>query len=238
MTMAALVLAETLGLVRAHRAPGRTPPSPSARARHLSWLAENLAALHGLRLSVEGDVPEYPAVIVANHISYMDPVAVTSLVPCCAIAKSEIGDWPILGETGRELGVLLFERGSAPSGARVLLRAKASLEAGVSVLTFPEGTTTNGFDVLPFRRGIFGLARITNVPVVPVALSYDDPDMAWIDDQLFLPHYLRTTTRRSTRVRIAFGDPIDPQSADSPETLAAVAREEMRRLLRGPGIGR
>jgi hypothetical protein len=74
-----------------------------------------------------------------------------------------------------DLGVVFVARGDAHSGARALRSAEAALAGGLPVLNFPEGTTTSGRSVLPFRSGVFGLARRTAAPVVPIALAYDPP---------------------------------------------------------------
>nr|MBS0019499.1 1-acyl-sn-glycerol-3-phosphate acyltransferase [Gammaproteobacteria bacterium] len=76
------------------------------------------------------------------------------------------------------------------SGAEVLRRSLRVLQQGVSVLNFPEGTTTLGNAVLPFRRGIFGLAPITGVPVIPIALRFEPPGMAWVGNAYFVSHCL------------------------------------------------
>ena len=87
------------------------------------------------------------------------------------IAKADVSRWPLVGTLARELGVIFVTRGDAGSGARVLQAARAALESGLRVLELPEGTTTPGGTVLPFRTGLFGVARIADVPVVPESLS-------------------------------------------------------------------
>jgi 1-acyl-sn-glycerol-3-phosphate acyltransferase len=161
----------------------------------------------------------------------VDPVVLGALSPSVPIAKREIGDWPILGRGCRALGVLFVDRGDAHSGARVLRASARALAAGVPVLGFPEGTTSSGHSVLPFRRGMFGLARIAEVPVVPVALRYARDDVAWTGDAAFVPHYLRTLARAETRVDIVIGRPLHADGSD-PEDLAGEARHRIDRMLR------
>jgi 1-acyl-sn-glycerol-3-phosphate acyltransferase len=102
----------------------------------------------------------------------------------------------------------------------------------MSVLNFPEGTTSDGERVLPFRRGIFGLARHACVPVVPVALRFDDPELAWFGDALFLPHYARLLGRPETVVRVRFGGPLTPERYGSATDLADEARSAVEHMLR------
>ena len=124
----------------------------------------------------------------------------------------------------RRLGVLYVDREDAVSGARVLREAMRSLSRGVSVLVFPEGTTTRGDQVLPFKRGSFGAAALAGVPIVPVALRYESANAAWVGDDLFLPHYVRTMSKPYTRVSVEFLPPLSYARATSVSDLAAQAR--------------
>ncbi|MDB4987425.1 MAG: plsC1 [Myxococcaceae bacterium] len=180
------------------------PDEPDERARELSWVAENMCALHGVRLSVRGQPPQQASLLVANHISYFDPMIIASLLPLTAVAKREVASWPWVGEVCRRFGVLYVDRDDPYSGARVLREAMRSLERGVSVLIFPEGTTTHGDHVLPFKRGSFGAAALAGVPIVPVALRYESAAAAWVGDDTFLPHYVRTVAKPYTRVQVEF----------------------------------
>ncbi|MCS6898500.1 MAG: lysophospholipid acyltransferase family protein [Myxococcales bacterium] len=195
------------------------------RARSLQEQLRKLMEIHGIQTSVEGVPPDGPSVVVCNHLSYLDPVIVGSLLPCAPIAKEELGGWPGFGSAARSFGVIFVRRGDPWSGARALLRAARVLRQGVSVLAFPEGTTTSGEVVLRFRWGVFGLARRLGVPVVPVRLDFEDTTLAWVGRQLFLPHYLRTAARPTSRVRVRFLDPMFPRPHDEPRLLAAHARQ-------------
>jgi len=202
---------------------GREPAdSPRERAERLRWVAENLSALHGLDIRVRGAVPAGPCALVANHLGYLDPVAMMAQLPAIPIAKAEVADWPVIGELGAATGCLFVRRESPLSGARVLRGALRALDAGVPVLAFPEGTTTAGDRVLPFRRGLFGVARIAGVPVAPVTVRYEDGARPWIGDDPFVPHYLRTAAAPRGRVELVFHPPLAPEG--SAEELAARAR--------------
>jgi 1-acyl-sn-glycerol-3-phosphate acyltransferase len=224
VTRAGVFLAETFGRLAATEVRAADAPS---RARRLAWVAEQMCALHGVDVIVRGRVPTEPCVLVANHLSYLDPVAILTHAPALAVAKREVAEWPLLGEPMRQMGVLFVDRSSPLSGARVLREAMRRLHEGASVLAFPEGTTTSGDRVLPFKRGVFGLARIANVPVVPVTIAYDTPEAAWVGDAPFLPHYVRTTTRTATRAFVRFGPTLDPTRAPSPDALAELARRHV-----------
>ncbi|HEY6879865.1 MAG TPA: lysophospholipid acyltransferase family protein [Polyangiales bacterium] len=205
--------------------------TPTERARELSWVAENMVALHGVRPSVRGVIPTQPSLLVANHMSYFDPVVLSSLLPLTAVAKHEVGSWPLIGEQCKRFGVLWYERDNALSGARVLREAMRCLERGVSVLVFPEGTTTEGESVLPFKRGSFGAAQLAGVPIVPVALRYEHRGAAWVGDQAFLTHYVRAVSKRYTRVSVEFLPALTGSGA--PHELAAEAHDAIERALQG-----
>jgi 1-acyl-sn-glycerol-3-phosphate acyltransferase len=209
--------------------------TPAETARELSWVAENLCALHGVRIALRGELAREPSVIVANHISYFDPLVISSLMPCAAIAKREVAGWPVIGELLKRMGVMWIARGDAASGARVLFEAQRALEQGVSVLVFPEGTTTDGQGVLPMKRGSFGLAKLAGVPVVPVALSYERREAAWTGDDAFLPHYLRSMGEACTRVSVRVLDPVS-MTGRQPEPAAAQVREAIERALSQPFV--
>jgi 1-acyl-sn-glycerol-3-phosphate acyltransferase len=191
----------------------------------------DLCAAHDWRVRVTGPIPAGPVVLVANHVSYLDPVVLVGLVPALPVGKSEISRWPLIGGVARRHGVLFVDRTDPRSGARVLRRAGRALASGLSVLNFPEGTTSNGEQVLPFRRGIFGLARHARVPVVPVALRFDDPDLAWFGDALFLPHYARLLGRPDTVVRVCFGGALTPERYGGAADLADEARAAVEHML-------
>src|SRR5262249_45981855 len=161
-------------------------------ARRMQKTCIELCAVHRFDAHIEGAIPDGPSVMVSNHLSYVDAPVLASLTPSMPVAKAEIARWPLFGAGARSLGVMLVKRGDVYSGALALRGALRTLAAGVPVLGFPEGTTTAGVgELLAFRRGLFGIARIAHVPVVPMALSYNSPEIAWVGEEWFVPHYLR-----------------------------------------------
>lgn len=201
------------------------------RGQQLQRIAAAICRVHGFDVRLEGILPNRPVIFVANHVSYVDAPVLASLAPCTVIAKGEVRRWPILGAGAAALGALFVERGDAWSGALALRQSARALAAGVSVLGFPEGTTSSGEDVLPFRRGLFGLARLTGVPVVPIAIHYSSTELRWYGDSWFLPHYLRTAMRPSSLVQVRIGRAIKPAAFHSPEDLAHRVRSSVRSML-------
>lgn len=198
-------------------------------AERVSWFAENLCAAHGLDVEIRGRVPSSPAVLVANHVGWLDPLVVLGVAPAIPIAKHELVHWPVVGPALDALGCIGVWRGDPYSGALALRRALRVLAVGASVLVFPEGTTSDLGSILPLRRGIFGVAARARVPVVPVALRYEDHAAAWVGDAWFVPNYARMLVRDRMRVRVTFGEAIRP--AASAEATARLARAQLAALL-------
>jgi len=209
-------------------------PALADRVATLSWLAENLCALHGLAVQCTGHAPDGPAVLLANHLGYFDPMVVLALHAAMPIGKRELAGWPLVGRCLGNLGVEFVDRDDVHAGAVTLRHALAALRGGTSVLVFPEGTTTAGDTVLPLRRGMIGIGARACVPLVPVALSYADPAPCWVGDDWFVPHYARMLARSSIAVRIEFGAPIRASGDASVDTRTVRATllamlERMRR---------
>jgi len=203
----------------------------AGRAARLQATCLAIVRTHGLRMQVRGALPSGPIVIVSNHVSYLDAIALGALAPCSPIAKGEVADWPMIGTAAQELGVTFVARDSAWSRVRALRRALAALRAGVSVLNFPEGTTTDGSQLLAFHRGSFGLARLAGVRIVPIAVRCA-PGLTWFGNAPFVPHYLAMTRVASPEIRLEIGHPIDPTRFTSDEDVAALARHRIAHLMR------
>jgi 1-acyl-sn-glycerol-3-phosphate acyltransferase len=220
---------EALGQMRVQTRGLAEAARRRAQAQALARVARDVCRVHGFQLDLEGRLPDGPAVWVANHVSYVDALVLSALAPSAPIAKAEVSGWPLVGAGARSLGAILVQRSDPWSGARALRQALRSLAAGVPVLGFPEGTTTSGEELLPFKRGLFGAARLAGAPIVPIAIAYAAPEIAWVGDQWFLPHYWRTASRPTTPVTVRIGAPLSP-NADA-RTLAERARARVAQLL-------
>lgn len=209
-----------------------SPPRDDREAAHrLAGAVDALARSHKLVVETRGEVTRGPALIVSNHISYLDPIAILPRCPAIPVAKAEVSEWPVVGSIAGALGAIFVARRDRGSRVRALRRMHALLSAGVPVLNFPEGTTTRGHHVQPFLRGSFGIAQALGVPVVPVAIHYRDPEMAWVGGASFLPHYLRTVSRPRIDVTLTFCSPMPTRTGESPEDMAARTRQTIMRAL-------
>jgi 1-acyl-sn-glycerol-3-phosphate acyltransferase len=205
------------------------------RSLFLRDLFRRVCELHAIRVRCDGAMPVGPALLASNHVSYLDPIVLGSLVPCVPISKVDVSGWPVIGGFARDLGVIFVDRSNGHSGMRVLREAARALAEGVSVLNFPEGTTTAGDRVLRFREGLFTVARSAGQSVVPVAVAYDPPELAWVDAQAFVPHYLRVAGSARARAHVIFGTPLESRAYPSGAALAAAAHDAVESLLGGAG---
>jgi 1-acyl-sn-glycerol-3-phosphate acyltransferase len=209
------------------------PAAPHAieRAERLVSACSRLGRKLRMEVHVRGRVPGGPCIIVANHLSYLDPLAIGWTLPVGAVAKAEIMDWPGVGEAAADLGIVFVKRGCAQSGAVALRRTMRLLEDDVPVLVFPEGTTTTGHDVLPFARGAFGIARLMRVPVIPATIRYDCADAPWVGSASLVPHAVKLHRHDEIHAELVFGPALQPMAFEDAAALAEATRRCIRSLL-------
>lgn len=205
---------------------GAAPLELGAKAERLRELCELARHMHRISIDVRGELPRTPVIFISNHLGYIDPVVLCSLLPLAPIAKHEISEWALLGDALCNLNVSFVRRGSPASGARVLRRCLRALEGGVSVLNFPEGTTSRGSGILPFHLGAFWLSRRTGAPIVPIGMDFETADLCWVDSEGFLPHYAKLCISAAPRnVRVSVAPPLYPERYRSDLDLCWAARE-------------
>lgn len=222
-------------IVRAGRHQGANDAARMrARAALFGRSCREALRIHGLEVEATGARPTGPALLVSNHLSYLDPIVVAAQVDCVPISKSDLAGWPLFGIAARRCGVIFVERSSASSRIAVMREAEQVLRDGGVVLNFPEGTTTDGSTLLQYRKGLFGVAQQLGLPVVPVALTYLPRGLAWIGDDTFVPHYLRLSALPACYATLAFGEPIASRAFARAEDLAAAAHARTLALLARP----
>jgi 1-acyl-sn-glycerol-3-phosphate acyltransferase len=171
-----------------------------------------LAAM-GIHYRVEGDVPTGSTLIVANHLSYLDIVIASVALPCAFVAKEEIGSWPFFGPLSKMGGAIFVDRSSRASAWEAADEMVLRLGTGVPVVLFPEGTSTDGSEVMRFHSTLFAPAVEGRLPVAPAAIFYErsgagtERDLCWFGDETFLPHLLRVLEVDDFMAVIRFGAP-------------------------------
>jgi 1-acyl-sn-glycerol-3-phosphate acyltransferase len=117
-----------------------------------------------------------PLLVVANHVSWLDPHAVNAVQAVRFVAKAEVARWPVAGTVARGFDSFFLVRGSIRDAARTKDRIAAALRAGERVAVFPEGTTTDGTRLAPFHAALLQAAIDARAPVQPIAIRYTDAD--------------------------------------------------------------
>lgn len=161
-----------------------------------------------IKIEQEGSAPIEPGIIMANHRSYIDVLMIQSRTPLVFVAKSSVKSWPIIGWGGDGLHTVWVDRSSKESRKKTRAQLAARLKSGESVVVFPEGTTHKGPESLEFKPGMFFAVAKEGLPVYPLAIEYQDQDVAWIDDDLFLPHFAQTFKKPVIRVKACYGGAI------------------------------
>lgn len=128
-----------------------------------------------IKLVVSGQPPAAgPVLLVSNHISWLDILVMHAAGHCRFVSKADIKHWPLLGTLTTAAGTLYIERESRRDAMRVVHHMSEALSDGDIVAVFPEGTTGNGIDLLPFHANLLQAAIAVDVPVQPIALSFID----------------------------------------------------------------
>ncbi len=202
---------------------------PLVAARWARRWAAALARGFDLHVHTWGRSPREASLIVANHRSYLDIVALGGLVDACFVAKAEIARWPLLGPTFRLSPTIFVHRGSRPSGHRARAQVLERLGQGVSVINFPEGTTHGGTGLLPFKPGLFHAVLGAQIPVVPATVTYSiiGPRVEWIGDDTFWDHLLRLAAHRGASARVWFGEPVLAADFATAKDLLVEVRRQM-----------
>ncbi len=149
--------------------------NPAERNAHIHRWSLKLLALCRVRLEVVGEVPRAShALVVANHISWLDIFVINAVQPHRFVAKSDIRDWPVIGWLCDKAGTIFIARGRVRDVRRIYEGLVEKLQAGEHVAFFPEGTTAKQGAVLPFHANLFEAAIEAKLPVQPFALRYVD----------------------------------------------------------------
>ncbi|MFA9439831.1 lysophospholipid acyltransferase family protein [Uliginosibacterium sp. sgz301328] len=151
--------------------------SPERRRAVKQRWARKLVDILGIRLRQESiDLPP-GSLVVSNHISWIDIFVINALTPTTFVCKDDVRGWPIIGWLVEHTGTVFIERGSRAAAVRTGEVISQRLQAGERIVFFPEGTTTDGSQLLPFRAALFQTAA-ESAAVAPLALRYVNADGA------------------------------------------------------------
>ena len=180
-------------------------PKEEAGPRLRRWWLRHVPWKLGLHMELRGDPYQETCLYVANHITYIDPIVVLTHVDANVVAKAEISKWPIMGYGASIVGTIFVRREEKSSRRETAKAIREALEKNMSILVFPEGTTSAGPQTLPFRPRSFEAAFQTGVPVQPVAIYYDSPKVAFVGNHTFLPHFFNLFAMKEIHGKVTFG---------------------------------
>jgi 1-acyl-sn-glycerol-3-phosphate acyltransferase len=147
--------------------------SRELKNHHIQEWSKKLLTIFGVELRVLHPevLPNNSYLLASNHISWMDIHAINAFRPIRFVAKSEVEQWPIFGWMAKQLGTVFIKRDSARH-AHVVVGSMSKVLESESICIFPEGTSTNGETVRPFKPNLFESALIAHVPVYTLAIRY------------------------------------------------------------------
>jgi 1-acyl-sn-glycerol-3-phosphate acyltransferase len=168
------------------------------RRRMFRILSSGTAWILGVRIRTIGSLPAAPYLLVSNHLSYLDIVVFSSVLPARFVAKREVRGWPLIGPLSWLLGTIFIDREQKRDALRVLDQLDGALQGSDGALVFPEATSSDGAAVLPFRPALLEWAAVRRFPVHAASLSYQAgpgaPPVAqsvcWWGDMPFGQHFL------------------------------------------------
>jgi 1-acyl-sn-glycerol-3-phosphate acyltransferase len=204
----------------------------AGREQRVKAWSSRLLGLCGVQLvvrEVANSAPPNAALIIANHISWLDIFVINSVQPCRFVAKSDIRDWPLIGWLCEKAGTIFIARGRQRDVRRIYEGLVATIRAGERVAFFPEGTTGMQGAVLPFHASLFEAAIEAGVPIQPYALRYTDaagnlhPATEFIGDMTFGQSVMAILNGGKIQAELIVSPPID-SSNEHRRDLAAKAR--------------
>jgi 1-acyl-sn-glycerol-3-phosphate acyltransferase len=202
--------------------------SAEVRARWLLGGSRRVLRIFDVAIQVTGPIPKH-GLLVSNHLSYLDVLVISALTPSVFVAKPEVRNWPVFGWFARLAGTLFADRDRRIQVGPLTTALEAALNQETLVVLFPEGTSSDGREVLPFKSALLEPATKPRHPLAAGHIYYelDDGDVAeevcYWKDMTFVPHLLNLLSKKRIRALVHFAE-VSDRSAD---------RKELARELRG-----
>lgn len=208
----ALALALATCIVRYWLKHVRGPMTLEERAIWLQEACIGVLKSLGITWRVEGQPPR-SGLVVSNHLSYLDIPIISATMPCFFVAKIEVGGWPIFGKAASSGGTIFLDRTSMASATSVADQIAERLKLPVPVLLFPEGTSTDGAQVLRFHSRLIDPATSTGAPITVAAIRYmiedgtKERELCWYGDESFTTHLWKVLGAAGFSAYLHFGEP-------------------------------
>lgn len=206
-----------------------------ARALWMQEMSRRLLRVVAGKVVVKGTAPE-GGMLVANHLGYVDVLALGSVMPAVFVAKSDVRAWPVFGALAQQAGTVFVQREKRTDVARCIEEMEEVLREGRRLVVFPEGTSSGGRSVLPFHTPLFEAALRSCCTLTPVAIRYmmpgGDPstEIAYWGDMHFAPHLWNLLGHHGFTVSLEFGEALRPAEKSRAETAAKLRSWILQRL--------
>jgi len=199
--------------------------------------------LLGVRLKLAGEVQDQgPLLIAANHVSWLDIVILSAVAPVSFVAKREVNGWPFFGSLARLQRTVFVDRDRRHRTGESRHEMQERLKAGDILVLFPEGTSSDGARLLPFKRSFFGAAELPGVRVQPVTLAYIRhrnlpmtrrlrPSFAWYGDMDLPPHLWEALAAGPLEVAVICHQPMAFAGGQDRKRIATQAESQIRHSL-------
>lgn len=187
-------------------------PKDRQRLERAAWLSRSSRRhlkIFGYSASVSGDIPKR-GVLITNHLSYLDILAISAVTPAVFVSKAEVRRWPLFGWFAAIAGTVFVERERRTHVGEVNREIEAALADGALVVIFAEGTSTNGETILPFRTSLLEPAARGTHEITVGWLHYEVPggdagrDVCYWGDHSFVPHVLNMLGQKCIRATLRF----------------------------------
>lgn len=211
-------------------------PKATKRLARAQWLHRSCNQnfkVYNCNVTYEGQVPT-SGLLVSNHLSYLDILVLSSISPAVFVSKAEVQSWPIFGWLAKLAGTVFIERTKRMDVGPVNEAIETAMIEGVMVVVFPEGTSTNGETLLPFRSSLLEPAAGTDRPIAVCHIEYelDDGDarneVCYWGDHSFVPHLMNLMSKKGVRAKVRFGT--FQKTTDDRKELAVQLREAVLKL--------
>ncbi len=196
-----------------------------------SW-SRGMLRLLNVTVRIQGQPAQKgPMLVVINHVSWLDILVMLAAQPVSFVSKSEVRHWPVIGWLATHVGTLYIERAKPRDALRVVHQIAEALQAGQLIGIFPEGTTSDGKQVLPFHANLLQAAVSAASPVQPVALRFLEAtgelstSPVYIDDDTLIGSIWRMLLAAPVTAQLDFLEPI--QSSGMPRRELAQQLEKL-----------
>lgn len=203
--------------------------SEPLRNRFMTFWAGTLAWILNLKVTVIGIPPRAPFFLVSNHLSYLDVLPLYKSLTCTFVAKKDVESWPVVGFMAKTMGIIFIDRKKKIDVGRVNQIISESLHQDQGIVLFPEGTTSPGADVLPFRASLLEHPAASDLNVHYASITYETSNqdlpasesVCWWGGISFPSHVYLLAGNRQIHCTITFGE----------ETVVHSDRKELADIL-------